>query len=80
MPHSSTDPLTQAKLDTMGCSDPDCDHKAHDGGMYLHSSCHQGMPTFCHYQDGNLYVTCAYPDCGNMVAVIAVDPGTTERH
>lgn len=70
--------LTQKDMDGMGCGHEDCDHTSHTTELVLHPKCHVGTPTWCSYDNGVIVVRCA--ECDQMVARIAVDPGTTERH
>jgi hypothetical protein len=67
-------PLTRQDLDRVGCEKPGCDHTAHDG-LYLHSHCHPGHPTWTHYSavSGTITIECA--ECDQPIVRIAVAPG-----
>lgn len=72
-----TDPKTQKDLDTVRCSNPDCDHASH-GPIYLNPGCHPDAPSRCSYDNGVLTIECAV--CDSVVGQIAVDPGDAVRH
>jgi hypothetical protein len=67
------DILTKELLDNMVCSNPDCNHTAHDSEMYLHSKCHPESPAWCIYYGGVITVICA--ECENIIADILVASG-----
>jgi hypothetical protein len=58
------------QLDQAQCNSPDCDHSGHDGGLYLHGSCHPNAQLAAYYENGVLTLLCA--DCDAVVVQIAV--------
>ena len=65
--------LTCTELDSLSCTNPDCDHKNH-GNFYLHAACHdRGLEVHYEIGSGVLVVSCAV--CSKMVTEIAVAKG-----
>lgn len=67
--------LTKIQLDKMaahGCANPDCDHKNHEGEIYLNSRCHPGAPVHAVYKlrSGKVRLMCCV--CKKFVADVAV--------
>jgi len=60
----------QTELDQMKCSNPDCDHSAHDSEMYFWPSCHPDSPTISNYYKGILTIRCI--ECDQIVLQVEV--------
>lgn len=63
--------LYKEDMDKMSCG------HCHEGersiappGLFFHGRCHVSSPTWTHYSDGILTVTCA--ECGEEIVIIAV--------
>jgi hypothetical protein len=61
--------LSQKQLDTMTCNQPGCDC-GKTPSMFFHSNCHPGVPTWCEYREGAIFVRCA--ECNKLVVAVAV--------
>lgn len=60
--------LTKADLDGLQCSNLACSE--YHGGLYLHSRCHPGVPTWAVYEAGKLRIECS--ECGATVTTVLV--------
>jgi len=63
------------ELDLMaahGCSNPDCDHKGHDGRIFLHGSCHPNAPVEVSYDRGGGRLTVACYQRKKLIAHVRV--------
>lgn len=70
--------LLRHELDGARCSEPTCDHKGHDGALFLHSACHPNAATEARFfASGALEIYCK--KCEAFIVRIAIGHEDTER-
>lgn len=66
-------PLTQAVLDGLGCSNPDCGHD--HSTLWLHGECHPEAGLEVAYVKARGCLVCTCTECDHVIAVVEVARG-----